>query len=168
MKKKLLTLSLACLASLSLTQCQQNQKKDPFETDEVSYDGINLHYNSSDDDMNTFLNDFTHRNMRYDSDSCGEFTVTNGTGFAKNWESMGVTFQNAVKQVYREDKIAKIANYLTIATQDGQGMIYNTPMAFEPADSKASYDLTGYCVPQGWPFPSWVHSVSNILDYGNL
>jgi hypothetical protein len=57
MKKKLLTLSLACLASLSLTQCQQNQKKDPFETDEVSYDGINLHYNSSDDDMNTFLND---------------------------------------------------------------------------------------------------------------
>ncbi len=168
MKKKLLTLSLACLASLSLTQCQQNQKKDPFETDEVSYDGINLHYNSSDDDMNTFLNDFTHRNMRYDSDSCGEFPVGGGTGFAKNWETMGITFQNSSQEVYREDKFNRIAQYLIGASQDDQGLIYNTPLTNEPALSEAGKDLTGYCIPQGWPFPSWRNSVENFLDIGNL
>ena len=165
MKNNIKTALLLCLCVLPLNCCN---KENPIDKDEITYDGINLHYNASDSNMTAFLNDFTHRNMRYDSESCGEFAVTNGTGFAKNWEAMAVTFQNAVKQVYREDKIAKIANYLTIATQDGQGMIYNTPMAFEPAFSKASYDLTGYCVPQGWPFPSWVHSVSNILDYGSL
>ena len=58
--------------------------------------------------MTTFMNAFTHRNMRFDSDSCGEFPVAHGTGFAKNWEAIAVCFQNSVKQVYREDKFQKI------------------------------------------------------------
>ena len=165
MHNKFIYLSLTCLYILSITGCQ---KKNPIDDDGISYDGINLYYNASDTKMATFLNDFTHRNMRYDADSCGEFPVGGGTGFAKNWETMAITFQNATKQVYREDKIEKIAWYLNIATQDDQGLIYNTPMTIEPAFSKAGNDPSGYCVPQGWPFPSWSHSVNNFLDYGNL
>lgn len=168
MNKKLMILSLACLASLSLTCCNQNNKKDPFETDEISYDGINLYYHSSDDKLNTFLNDFTHRNMRYDSDSCGEFPVGGGTGFAKNWETMAISFQNSSKEVYREDKFDRIAQYLIGASQDDQGLIYNTPLTNEPALSEAGRDLSGYCIPQGWPFPAWNNSVENFLDIGNL
>ena len=114
--------------------------------------------------MNTFLNDFTHRNMRYDSDSCGEFPVGGGTGFAKNWETMGITFQNSSQEVYREDKFNRIAQYLIGASQDDQGLIYNTPLTNEPALSEAGKDLTGYCIPQGWPFPSWRNSVVNLIS----
>ena len=130
----LILLSVLSSLALSIVGCnnqEQQKKPNPIDEETISYDGINLYYNSSDDSMNEFLNDFTHRNMRYDSMSCGEFKVTNGTGFAKNWESMAVTFQNAVKQVYREDKIQNIANYLISSSQDSQGLIYNTPLVNE-------------------------------------
>ena len=168
MKSKYLLVTLLGVVALSLTGCNKSKRPDPFETDEILYKGENLYFNPSDDKMMTFLNDFTHRNMRYDKDSCGEFPVTGGTGFAKNWESMAVTFQNASKQVYREDKIERIANYLLGASQDDQGLIYNTPMTFEPAFSVAGNDPSGYCVPQGWPFPFWQSSVNNYFDYGSL
>ena len=166
MRNKNLALALATLVSISLSAC--NPKPNPVDTGEITYDGINLHYNSSDEKMNTFLNDFTHRNMRYDSDSCGEYPVAHGTGFAKNWESMAVAFQNSIKQVYREDKIEKIAEYLIQITQDDQGLIDNTPLVNEDPFSEAGVDLSGYSVPQGWPFPSWQNSVNNFLDKDNL
>ncbi len=167
----LILLSVLSSLALSIVGCnnqEQQKKPNPIDEETISYDGINLYYNSSDDSMNEFLNDFTHRNMRYDSMSCGEFKVTNGTGFAKNWESMAVTFQNAVKQVYREDKIQNIANYLISSSQDSQGLIYNTPLVNEPAFSEAGDDRTGYCIPQGWPFPNWKQSVPSYFDEGNV
>lgn len=167
-KNKSTVLVTLCLLSISLSSC--SAKADPFKTEELSYDGINLYFNSSDDEMNNFLNDYTHRNMRYDNDSIGEFAVGAGTGFAKNWETIGISFQNACKQAYREDKFDKIANYLLTVSQDEYGMVYNTPLSFEGAFSEAGVegDGQGYCVPQGWPFPSWQNSVANVLDWGNL
>ena len=167
MKNKVLLVTLASLMAVCLSSCKSD-KYNPIDKGEITYDGINLHYNFSDQDMNTFMNDFTHRNMRYDSDSCGEFPVAHGTGFAKNWEAMAVCFQNSVKQVYREDKIAMIANYMMQIDQDDQGMIYNTPLVNEQPFSEAGVDDSGFSVPQGWPFPSWLNSVSNYLDFGNL
>lgn len=177
MKNKTLITALACLSAVSLTCCNKNKegkKPNPIDENTISFKGINLYYNASDDDMTTFLNDFTHRNMRYDSDACGEFPVTHGTGFAKNWESMAVTFQNASRDAYRDsrdegvNKIQRIANYLIQASQDDQGLIYNTPMTIEGPFSAAGKDSTGYCVPQGWPFPYWKMSTSNFLDEGML
>ena len=168
MNKKVITLTLLCLVSASLASCKKKDTYNPIENDDITYDGINLHYNFSDKDMTTFMNDFTHRNMRYDSDSCGEFPVAHGTGFAKNWEAMAVCFQNSIKQVYREDKIQKIADYMIQIDQDDQGMIYNTPLVNEQPFSEAGVDDSGFSVPQGWPFPSWLNSVKNYLDMGNL
>ena len=107
MNKKVITFTLLCLVSASLMSCKKKNNYNPIDNDDITYDGINLHYNFSDEEMTTFMNDFTHRNMRYDSDSCGEFPVAHGTGFANNWEAMAVCFQNSIKQVYREDKIQK-------------------------------------------------------------
>ena len=170
MKSKLLTFTLISLVAVCLSSCKKQNKEqyNPIEKDEITYDGINLHYNFSDQDMTTFMNDFTHRNMRFDSDSCGEFPVAHGTGFAKNWEAMAVCFQNSVKQVYREDKFQKIAEYMIQIDQDDQGMIYNTPLVNEQPFSEAGVDLSGFSVPQGWPFPSWLNAVNNYLDMGNL
>lgn len=179
MKNKLLVSTLLCCAFLSLTCCRKKEEKkpNPLDTDEITYRGINLHYNASDDDMTTFLNDFTHRNMRYDSDACGEFPVSGGTGFAKNFEAMAVTFQNACKQAYRDDrdgsrdKIQKIADYMILySTQDDQGLIYNTPQTFEQPFSACGDESSSslYCIPQGWPFPDWHHSASIFIDEGNL
>lgn len=169
MNKKALLLILTSVTSLSMTSCsKKDNRPDPFETDEILYKGENLYFNVSDLDTTTFLNDFTHRNMRYDNDSVGEFDVGSGTGFAKNWETMAISFQNASKQVYKEDKFEKIVNYLLGVSQDDQGLIYNTPLVTEPALSVAGRDDSGYCIPQGWPFPSWQNSVGKYGDTGVL
>lgn len=176
MKKSSRLIFLPVVSVLSLTCCQkQSSSPDPIDENKISYDGINLYFNSSDSEINEFLNDFTHRNMRYDEYSVCSNTskrVGTGTGFQKNWEAMGVTFQNSVSQVYGEDKFNMISSYLlTNYDQDDLGLIYNTPLVFEPAGSYASEDLyekCGYSVPQGWPFPYWEHTVENVEHRGDL
>ena len=165
--KKIKYLTALYVFALALTCCNKPTKDNPIDSGEISYDGINLYYHSSDKGLNEFLNDFTHRNMRYDNHSVGKITVGGGTGFQKNWETMAISFQNSIAQVYNEDKFQKISNYLLETSQDDQGLIYNTPLVFERADSYASddtYERTGYSVPQGWPFPFWELSVENV-DY---
>ena len=168
MKNKHLVLTLSIASLLSLSGCKEvingGESKDP-----IAYDGINLYFNTSDKELMNFMNDYTHRHMRYDDDSIGEVKVTGSTGFAKNWESMAVSFQNSCEQVYGDDRIANIADYLiNNSSQDSHGLIYNSPMTFEPAMSAAGDDASGYAVPQGWPFPNWQHSVSNYYDKGSF
>ena len=169
--KKLHYLSVLYVVILSLTSCTQQKKINPIDEDIISYDGINLFFNTSDDGLNEFLNDFTHRNMRYDDYSVGAIPVGNGTGFQKNWETMAISFQNSIAQVYNEDKFKKIADYLISVDQDDQGLIYNTPLVFEKPDSyasDASYAVCGYSVPQGWPFPYWEITIENANNRANL
>lgn len=174
MKNKYLALLLTILTSISLFGCNKDNKQSSSQTDEkeidegIHYDGHNLYYLSNSISTSNFLNDYTHRHMRYDDDSIGSPSVAGGTGFQKLWESMAVTFQNSSEQVYGEDKTAKIANYLfASSSQDDHGLIYNTPLTFESADSYAGDGVT-YSIPQGWPFPSWQNSVSNFNDNGSL
>ena len=155
--RKITCLTALYVIALSLSCCQKHTGN-PIDDGTISYDGINLHFHTSDSGMNEFLNDFTRRNMRYDSYSVGSIPVGNGTGFQKNWETMAISFQNSVAQVYREDKFKKISNYLISCNQDDQGLIYNTPLEFEDPYSYASddaYEKCHYSVPQGWPFPYW-------------
>ena len=167
MKKSLIfSLSLISLSAMALSSCSAVEHDE--STKRGGYEGINLHYRTGEAKMNDFLNDFTHRNMRYDSDSVGEFKVTGGTGFAKNWETMAVAFQNSSAQVYREDKIANIATYLLNADQDDMGLIYNTNLVYESYLSEQGGSETTFSVPQGWPFPIWKNAVENYADYGLL
>ena len=171
--KKVSYITALCIAVLSISACssQKSVKPNPIDTGDISYDGINLYFNSSSDGMNEFLNDFTHRNMRYDEYSVGKLKVGDGTGFQKNWETMATSFQNSIAQVYGEDKFQRIANYLLSVDQDDLGLIYNTPLEFEKPDSYASddaYEVCGYSVPQGWPFPYWEITIENAQNRAKL
>ena len=168
--RKITCLTALYVIALSLSCCQKHSGN-PIDDGTISYDGINLHFHTSDSGMNEFLNDFTRRNMRYDNYSVGSIPVGNGTGFQKNWETMAISFQNSVAQVYREDKFKKISNYLISCNQDDQGLIYNTPLEFEDPYSYASddaYEKCHYSVPQGWPFPYWEITVENADNRANL
>ena len=124
-----------------------------------SYLGENLYYQAADETLAAFLNDFAERNLRYNENSNGYFPVSGGTGFAKNWEAMGLMWHNATADVY-SDKVNQqnIYSYLESITQDGLGMIYNT---HNGRDSSV-YEIAGdAALPQGWPFPSWYNSTND-------
>lgn len=126
------------------------------------FDGQVLHYLSSDADFDSFMNDFAHKNMRYDDNAVGVYETGHGTNFAKNWEAMALTFQNAVGNVYGEDKIEAIYNHLVNIPQNAQGMIYNT-------SGRDGYkNVEGDNCPHGWPFPTWKDSTINYRDAGSL
>ena len=130
----------------------------------IVYDGLELHYQSSDASLADFLNDYAHRNLRYDDYAVGSFTVGSGTGFAKNWETMSLTWHNSGGTVLGEDKTVRILNYLNAIDQDDLGMIYNTSNSREAASVEAGE--AG--IPQGWPFPYWKYSVGNLNEFGYL
>ena len=122
------------------------------------YLGSNLFYQAADETLAAFLNDFAERNLRYNENSNGYFPVSGGTGFAKNWEAMGLMWHNATADVY-SDKVNQqnIYAYLESITQDGLGMIYNTHNGRE----SSVYEIAGDAgLPQGWPFPSWYNSTN--------
>ena len=123
------------------------------------YLGSNLFYQAADETLAAFLNDFAERNLRYNENSAGYFPVSGGTGFAKNWEAMGLMWHNATEDVYG-DKVNQqnIYNHLESITQDGLGMIYNSHNGRE----SSVYEIAGdAALPQGWPFPSWYNSTNS-------
>ena len=140
---------------------------DKISVDAVVYDGLELHYQSSDSGLADFLNDFSHRNLRYDDDAVGTTTVGAGTGYFKNWETMSLTWHNSSAAALGEDKVARLYNALTSqssgSNQDGLGMIYNTGNNRESADIEAG--AAG--IPQGWPFPYWKYSVDDPMTEFN-
>lgn len=151
--KNRLFLKLMCvfgalaISACSLAGCSQSPAH--------SYSGDVVHYSSSDAAMANFLNDFTHRNLRFDEESIAEPTSSlgSGTGFAKNWETMSLVWHNSAGNVLGEDKLEKIGQFLRTITQDGHGMIYNTHNNLMGGRSQA-----GDGISQGWPFP--IHSNS--------
>ena len=154
MKNKIVLLTLLPLSISFLVGCEK-QNKSPY-----LFEKDNLHYQSSDKDMETFLNDFAHRNLRYDEDSIGTNYIGNSTGFAKNWDTMGIVWHNN-SDIYIDDRYQKVANYLASITQDELGMIYNTH------NGKDSYfTQAGYSCHQGWPFPFWKAATNSPLDLG--
>ena len=142
-------------------------KIDNDVTDAEVYDGLELHYQSSSGKLADFLNDFSHRNLRYDEYALGNTTVGGGTGYFKNWETMSLTWHNSSAAALGEDKVNKLYDALTSQStgtnQDGLGMIYNTGNGREAADIEAG--AAG--IPQGWPFPYWKYSVDDPMTEFN-
>ena len=142
-------------------------KIDNDVTDAEVYDGLELHYQSSSGKLADFLNDFSHRNLRYDEYALGNTTVGGGTGYFKNWETMSLTWHNSSAAALGEDKVNKLYDALTSqstgSNQDGLGMIYNTGNGREAADIEAG--AAG--IPQGWPFPYWKYSVDDPMTEFN-
>lgn len=174
--KKLFTGMLAAAMCFSFAACGDAKdnsdnsaggQESVAPVDAVVYDGLELHYQSSDEKLADFLNDFSHRNLRYDDYALGNTTVGGGTGYFKNWETMSLTWHNSTAAALGEDKAAKLYDALTSqstgSNQDGLGMIYNTGNGRESADIEAG--AAG--IPQGWPFPYWKYSVDDPMTEFN-
>ncbi|MBQ7373431.1 MAG: hypothetical protein IJW64_02560 [Clostridia bacterium] len=88
-----------------------------------------------------------------------------GTGFAKNWETMGLAWHNSSGTALGEDKMAKIYNHLVSIDQDELGMIYNSHNIRENSFLEIA---EGAGVPQGWSFPSYWESTDDPTQFGKL
>lgn len=138
--KKICLVLMTCILCFTVIGCSES-----------NYTGDVVHFSSSDEKLADFLNDFTRRNLRYDDQSISgeDMPLASGTGFAKNWETMGLAWHNSSGNVLGEDKQARLKNFLQTISQDDYGMIYNTHNNLMPGMSVA-----GEGVSQGWPFPT--------------
>lgn len=143
MKKKIITFFLVFSLAFGLVASGCGKKED--------YAGNVVHYASSDQKLADFLNDFTHRNLRYDDYSIADpsMQLGNGTGFAKNWETMSLVWHNCAGTALGNDKLSLLRKFLSSITQDDYGMIYNSHNNFLIGSS-----VEGDGIPQGWPFPT--------------
>lgn len=135
-------------------------KKTPI-TERV-YDGDLVHFTSSDNGFSDFMNDFAERNLRFNEKSVADESMAlgNGTGFAKNWETMSLVWHNSTGNVLGEDKLYKLRKFLESITQDDLGMIYNTHNTYMLASSSA-----GDGISQGWPFPTHKNSGGKVCAF---
>lgn len=141
----------------------------------VDREGDVLRFSSSDTKFADFLNDYSHRHLRYDDYSVADllpgYTLGSESGFAKNWATMGLVWHNSIGATLGEDKQVSIKTFLRTITQDDMGMIYNSHNDFLPHNvSMASYTATGFGMPQGWPLPNiyFSHGKSQAFEFNTV
>lgn len=146
-------LALALILACGFAGCA-NGYSDKGYTPPHTQSGDTLHFSASDSAFAEFLNDYAHRHLRYDDYAVADVTADgfglgSGSGFAKNWETMGLIWHNSTGFALGSDKHMLIKTFLQSITQDGMGMVYNSHNTF-----LAGMDKVGANMPQGWPIPN--------------
>ncbi len=158
--KKLAASGLALTMLLGSTACASTGN-----TYEYTKESETLYYTNSDDaDLNLFMNDFFHRNMRYDEDSLagwGEDAVLGavtgaGSYFGKEWEALALTFFDSSADVYNTDRLQTVRDWLTGQPIDKFGYVWNGADRFEPGRN------TEQMFKQGWPFPDYTWNTGSL------
>lgn len=125
------------------------------KNDGTGYEGNTLHFQSSDAELADFLNDFSHRHLRYDNYGIavdGEY-LNNTAMFAMNWSTMGSIWHNFTGNALNYDMHEYVKYFIQSISQDDLGMIYSSHNNFMVGMSQI-----GEGISQGWPFPIWTQS----------
>lgn len=120
-----------------------------------------LKFESSDNELDNFLNDFLHRHLRYDEYSIGVGWDQLGTNlmYDKEWEAKSVYFFDTTDNALPSDRQKVIENYLYNLPIDKFGYTWmNFNDLLPPLSEPQTYTS------QGWPFPDY--SGSNGLSMG--
>ena len=123
-----------------------------------------MYTDSSDADLNLFMNDFFHRNMRYDEQSLAGWgsdvtlgAVTGaGSWFGKEWEALALAFFDSSADVYGTDRYETVRNWLTGQPIDKFGYVWNGADRFEAGRN------TEQLFKQGWPFPDYTWNTGSL------
>ena len=157
---RVVSVAIALLCVCGFCGCNDGGISDIGYVPPKATDADALHFSASDTAFADFLNDFAHRHLRYDDYSVADlsglgFALGSGSGFAKNWETMGLVWHNSVGTTLGSDKQQALKEFLRSITQDDLGMVYNSHNIFLPHNvNLAAYTATGFTMPQGWPIPN--------------
>ena len=106
-------------------------------------DGL-MQFYSSDETLDSFLNEYMRRHLRYDEDAIGDLKLGEGSTVWKEWETMSVMWMNTAGIGYSPKET--IGNWFSNIYQDAFGYIW--------MDAGTTTTDWG----QSWQFPNMGHS----------
>lgn len=161
MKKttKIASAILTAVLLVSCAGCNGNQETyDPVDYT-PSHDSLNrlITFSSSDSGLDSFLNEYRERHMRYNENRIHTHPVGAGSTAWKEWESMIGSWWDASGAYGTMDTFYGtkdwVTDWLLAPKQDNQGYIW--------ADEGSSLDSWG----MGWEFPNAERNGGKIFDF---
>lgn len=111
-----------------------------------------LKFSSSDDGLDSFLNDYLHRHLRYDDMRIGSLSLGNSVMFNKEWEAMSLMYFDSETSV-PDDRYAMIKDWTTSVPVDRFGYVWSNKESLQPNLGQPTTYFG-----QGWPFPDYALS----------
>lgn len=148
MIKRIVSLLFVVILIFGISACS----KDKFEyTYSKTSDGM-LRFESSDEDLDHFLNDFLHRHLRYDDYSIGDGRLGESVVFNKEYEALSLLWFDTTENVLgagdnRFDLVMQTIDEIPV---DDYGYVWS---AFNHLESPTM--SAGSLFAQGWPFPHY-------------
>ena len=112
-----------------------------------------LHFSSSDEGLDAFLNDYLHRHLRYDDYRIGDLALGNSVMFNKEWEAMSLFFFDSTSTAVPDDRVEMMENFLYNIPVDKFGYTWQAFNSLQPAMGEPTTYFG-----QGWPFPDYAQS----------
>ena len=109
-----------------------------------------VNFNSSDSGLDSFVNEYLRRHLRFDSESIGTPVVGDCVMFGKEWEAKSLVWFDSTSTNVADDRHAKIKKWVNDVPIDRFGYVWSSFETIEP-------DLSGPGIwfKQGWPFPAY-------------
>lgn len=158
MKKKLSIVALA-LAIVSLgVGCGETPVTQGYLYKKQSAN--KLYFYSSDEQLDTFLNDFYTRHSRAEEETAINAMPLGEGGTAwKGWETMSLVWFDSSTVNFREDSFTLLKQWLYGAPVDDYGYCWSSMASLEQVDQTPTNNMFG----MGWPFPNY--DGSNYYDW---
>lgn len=119
-----------------------------------------LYFYSSDEKLDTFLNDFYLRHSRSQEETAiNDMQLGTGGTAWKSWESMSLVWFDSTNTNFRKDSFSLLKQWLYSAPVDDYGYCWSNMVALEQADVTPAGNNFG----MGWPFPNY--DGSNMYDW---
>ena len=119
-----------------------------------------LYFYSSDEKLDTFLNDFYTRHSRAEEETAINAMPLGEGGTAwKAWETMSLVWFDSSTKNFREDSFTLLKQWLYGAPVDDYGYCWSAMASLEQVDQNPLNNMFG----MGWPFPNY--DGSNYYDW---
>ena len=119
-----------------------------------------LYFYSSDEKLDTFLNDFYLRHSRSQEETAiNDMQLGTGGTAWKSWETMSLVWFDSTNTNFRKDSFSLLKQWLYSAPVDDYGYCWSNMVALEQSDVTPAGNNFG----MGWPFPNY--DGSNMYDW---
>lgn len=156
--KKILSIILAALLLFSLTACGDDslgkyEKKSENE----------LYFYSSDDTLDTFLNDYYKRHSRSSLDyAINAMELGSADSSWKDWESMSLLWFDSTARNFRRDSFSLIRQWIYNVPVDDYGYVWTADKSEKVTESPQGNNFG-----MGWPFPNYGSNPQNDWEFNS-
>lgn len=159
MKKKILAIFCVCILLFSAVACAE--KRFDYNYERTSENNM-LKFESSDKELDHFLNDFLHRHLRYDDYSIGDGKLGESVVFNKEYEALSLLWFDTTENALGagDDRFELVMQTIDDIPVDDYGYVWSAFNHLESTTAEA-----GALFAQGWPFPHYGSSEGESVGF---